>query len=58
VQSFAVLNVVYRDKLAVDSNDRAAEYLHEVQPPGLDLNRQCGAALSYISKGSRLGPGL
>jgi hypothetical protein len=25
------------DKLAVDSNDRAVEYLHEVQPPGLDL---------------------
>jgi hypothetical protein len=25
------------DKLAVDSNDRAVEYLHEVRPPGLDL---------------------
>jgi hypothetical protein len=25
------------DNLAVDSNDRAVEYLHEVQPPGLDL---------------------
>jgi predicted nucleotidyltransferase len=25
------------DKLAVDSNDRAVEYLHQVQPPGLDL---------------------
>jgi hypothetical protein len=27
------------DKLAVDSNDRAVEYLHEVRPPGLDLER-------------------
>jgi len=25
------------DKLAVDSNDRAVEYLHQVQTPGLDL---------------------
>jgi hypothetical protein len=25
------------DHLAVDSNDRAVEYLHQVQPPGLDL---------------------
>ena len=25
------------DKLAMDSNDRAAKYLHQVQPPGLDL---------------------
>ena len=25
------------DKLTVDSNDRAVEYLHQVQPPGLDL---------------------
>jgi hypothetical protein len=25
------------DNLAVDSNDRAVEYLHKVQPPGLDL---------------------
>ncbi len=25
------------DNLAVDSNDRAVEYLHEVQPSGLDL---------------------
>ena len=25
------------DKLAVGSNDRAVEYLHQVQPPGLDL---------------------
>lgn len=25
------------DNLAVDSNDRAVEYLHQVQPPGLDL---------------------
>ena len=25
------------DKLAVDSNDRAVGYLHQVQPPGLDL---------------------
>ena len=25
------------DKLAVDSNDRAVEYLHQVQPSGLDL---------------------
>jgi hypothetical protein len=25
------------DKLAVDSNDRAVEYLHQIQPPGLDL---------------------
>jgi hypothetical protein len=25
------------DRLAVDSNDRAVEYLHEVEPPGLDL---------------------
>lgn len=25
------------DKLAVDSNDCAVEYLHQVQPPGLDL---------------------
>jgi predicted nucleotidyltransferase len=25
------------DNLAVDSNDRAVEYLHEVRPPGLDL---------------------
>ena len=25
------------DKLAVHSNDRAVEYLHQVQPPGLDL---------------------
>jgi predicted nucleotidyltransferase len=25
------------DKLAVDSNDRAVEYLHQVQPPGVDL---------------------
>ena len=25
------------DKLAVDSNDRAVEYLHQVRPPGLDL---------------------
>ena len=25
------------DKLAVDSNNRAVEYLHQVQPPGLDL---------------------
>lgn len=25
------------DHLAVDSNDRAVEYLHAVQPPGLDL---------------------
>jgi hypothetical protein len=63
------------DNLAVDSNDRAVEYLHQVQPPGIDLNpidmalscrngkctaenvfglrtdlnRQCEAALSYIS---------
>jgi hypothetical protein len=63
------------DNLAVDSNDRAVEYLHQVQPPGLDLkpidmalacrnekctaddvfalhadlNRQCEAALNYIS---------
>jgi hypothetical protein len=26
------------DNLLVDSNDRAVEYLHDVQPPGLDLN--------------------
>ena len=26
------------DNLAVDSNDRAVEYLHQVQPPGLDLS--------------------
>ena len=26
------------DKLAVDSNDCAVEYLHQVQPPGLDLD--------------------
>ena len=26
------------DKLTVDSNDRAVEYLHQVQPPGLDLD--------------------
>jgi hypothetical protein len=26
------------DNLAMDSNDRAVEYLHQVQPPGLDLN--------------------
>ena len=25
------------DNLAVDSNDRAVEYLHHIQPPGLDL---------------------
>jgi hypothetical protein len=25
------------DNLAMDSNDRAVEYLHQVQPPGLDL---------------------
>jgi hypothetical protein len=25
------------DKLVVDSNDRAVEYLHQVQPPGLEL---------------------
>src|SRR4030095_5647343 len=25
------------DNLAVDSNDRAVEYLHKIQPPGLDL---------------------
>jgi hypothetical protein len=25
------------DNLAVDSNDRAVEYLHQIQPPGLDL---------------------
>ena len=25
------------DKLAMDSNDHAVEYLHQVQPPGLDL---------------------
>jgi hypothetical protein len=25
------------DKLAVESNDRAVEYLHQIQPPGLDL---------------------
>jgi len=25
------------DNLAVDSNDRAVEYLHQVQPPGVDL---------------------
>ena len=25
------------DNLAVDSNDRAVEYLHQVQPPGFDL---------------------
>ena len=25
------------DNLAVDSNDRAVDYLHQVQPPGLDL---------------------
>ncbi len=25
------------DKLAVDSNDRAVEYLHQIQPPGLDM---------------------
>jgi predicted nucleotidyltransferase len=25
------------DNLAVDSNDRAVEYLHQVQPPGLDI---------------------
>jgi hypothetical protein len=25
------------DNLVVDSNDRAVEYLHQVQPPGLDL---------------------
>jgi len=25
------------DNLTVDSNDRAVEYLHQVQPPGLDL---------------------
>jgi hypothetical protein len=25
------------DHLAMDSNDRAVEYLHQVQPPGLDL---------------------
>jgi hypothetical protein len=25
------------DNLAVDSNDRAVEYLHQVRPPGLDL---------------------
>ncbi|HEX9786629.1 MAG TPA: hypothetical protein VGB09_01330 [Candidatus Binatia bacterium] len=25
------------DNLSVDSNDRAVEYLHQVQPPGLDL---------------------
>jgi len=41
------------DNLAVDSNDRAVEYLHQVQPPGLDLkpidmalacrNEQCTA---------------
>ena len=41
------------DNLAVDSNDRAVEYLHQVQPPGLDLkpidmalacrNKQCTA---------------
>lgn len=63
------------ENLAVDSNDRAVEYLHQVQPSGLDLkpidmalscrngkcaaedvfalrtdlNRQCEAALSYIS---------
>ena len=64
------------DNLAVDSNDRAVEYLHQVRPPGLDLkpidmalacrseectaedvfalgtdlDRQCEAALSYISQ--------
>jgi hypothetical protein len=26
------------DNFLVDSNDRAVEYLHDVQPPGLDLN--------------------
>jgi hypothetical protein len=26
------------DNLAVDSNDRAVEYLHQIRPPGLDLN--------------------
>jgi hypothetical protein len=41
------------DNLTVDSNDRAVEYLHQVQPPGLDLkpidmalacrNEQCTA---------------
>jgi hypothetical protein len=25
------------DKLAVDSNDRAVEYLHQIRPPGIDL---------------------
>jgi hypothetical protein len=25
------------DNLVMDSNDRAVEYLHQVQPPGLDL---------------------
>ena len=25
------------DNLAMDSNDRAVEYLHKVRPPGLDL---------------------
>jgi predicted nucleotidyltransferase len=25
------------DRLAVDSNDRAVEYLHQIRPPGLDL---------------------
>ncbi len=25
------------DHIAVDSNDRAVEYLHQIQPPGLDL---------------------
>ena len=25
------------DNLAMDSNDLAVEYLHQVQPPGLDL---------------------
>jgi hypothetical protein len=64
------------DNLAMESNDRAVEYLHQVQPPGLDLklidialasrhghctvdevfavranlNHQCEAALTYISK--------
>ena len=27
------------DKLTVNSNDRAVEYLHEVRPPGLDLEQ-------------------
>lgn len=34
---YAVRLIYTWDNLAVDSNDRAVEYLHQVQPPGLDL---------------------